>query len=296
VLLNFFSMCSPKQIMRIALAGGLLCGLLPCSNRTWASDDVVADDASSPPRASKLTIRELPPNADDAQSKTPVDQWLFQRSQAAGIRTNMEAAATRQLDELKRRCNLSDAQTKRLALAVERDVNQFLEDVERLRAGFPDSRALISEEMENEVMRLHAKFRAGGGSLCGPGSFFDKMLPRVLDDEQLASYRVIVDARLRERYLTAVDVALQDLEDRVPLDSRQHAAIRRSLVERSLPHASRKWKDLTPLVMFRLAQISADQLQPLFDDRHWTAFDRYRLPGRSYRDSLQLIGLLPENE
>jgi hypothetical protein len=291
-------MCSLKPILRIALAAGVFSGLPPWTARAWALDDVVVDrvDALPPPAENENLGRR---RGAKYEYPTPVDQWLFESDQADDIRANMEAAAVRQLGELKRGCLLSDAQVQRLSLAVQSDVNQFFDSVEHLREQFPQpqpDRNSITEEMQQDVMRLHMKFRAGGSGLCGPDSFLEKMLPRVLDDQQLASYRLDIDRRLRERYLSAVEVALQDLENRVPLDSRQHETIRRSLVDRSLPHVTRKWKDLTPLVMFRLAQIPADQLQPLFDDRHWTVFDRYRLPGGSYRNTLQLVGLLPQNE
>jgi hypothetical protein len=108
-------------------------------------------------------------------------------------------------------------------------------------------------------------------------------------------YRQVVDQRHRRRYLATIDVALQELEQRCPLDSRQHETIRRLLADKPCPAMLPDTRTIVALVMYRLSEVPAERLQPLFADHHWETFNQYRLGFQVNRQRLVQIGLL-DNE
>jgi hypothetical protein len=265
-----------------APAIAVACLVLGAERARGADDVVTADVAAAQPLAPNVAAKAKPREVGNA--------WLFSPVQTAAMRATWEPQLARQLAELRRCCNLSDTQAKKMALAMQRDVDQFFENVDRLRERFPDVDHADVEEVNREMYPL--QMRANTGELCGPDSFFEKTLPRVLDDEQLATYRAIVNERLRLRYLTAIDTGLLYVEERIFLDSRQHDTLRRLLAEQSLPRTVPSGRDRLTLIMYRISQLPEDQLKPLFDERHWKAFNDARMGFETNRDYLKQIGVL----
>ncbi|HEX4146597.1 MAG TPA: hypothetical protein VHY91_24055 [Pirellulales bacterium] len=221
-----------------------------------------------------------------------VDQWLFQRSQGDQKRMSWNATLARQLAELKQCGNLSDVQAQKMALAMQCDVEQFFSTVEQMRDRFPKADQGNNQEVQREMFPLQLKSQSG--ALCGPDSFYEKMLPRVLDAEQLAKYQAIVEQRRRERYRTAVDLGLLEIEDRLALNSHQHDALRQLLIELPMPHTVPTGWYMSTLIMYRLSQVPESQLKPLFDEKHWQAFNQDRMRYQGYRDYLRQMGALSD--
>ena len=160
---------------------------------------------------------------------------------------------------------------------MQSDVERFFADVDQLCAWYPTISQAQYQAVQHELTPL--QFKSQSGDLCGRGSFFEKMLPRVLDGEQLAKYQTLSDQRRRQRYLVSVEASLVDLDDRIGLNSKQHDAIRRLLIEQPVPRSVEmggQMGQLDLLIMYRLAKLSADKLEPLFDERQWKAFDQDR--------------------
>jgi hypothetical protein len=249
-------------------------------------DDVVVADAAAQPAAG---VHNAVWNVNQ-NNLTVVDQWLFQRDQTAEKRAGWESTLARQLAELNHCCDLSDVQTQKMAMAMRCDVEHFFANVDELRERFPKVDQAAMQEAQSAMFPLQMK--AQTGDLCGSESFFEKMLPRVLDDKQLVKYREIVDQRRRGRYLAAIDAGLLDVEDRVSLNSRQHDTIQRLLAEQPLPRAVPTGWYMTTLIMYRLSQLPQDKLKPLFNERHWDAFNQDRMRFQGYGQYLQQIGVL----
>jgi hypothetical protein len=267
---------------RVLLWWAVACLVLGAERARGADDVVVRDVAAAQPLAPNVAVK--------AEPLSVVDQWLFPEDQTAAKRATWEPQLAGQLAELRRCCNLSDAQAKKMALAMQRDVEQFFATVEQLRERFPDTDKADIEEVTREMYPL--QMRANTGELCGPDSFFEKTLPRVLDDEQLSTYRAIVNERLRGRYLAAIDASLLDVDESISLDSRQHDTLRRLLAEQSLPRTVPTGRNRIRLIMYRISQLPDDHLKPLFDERHWKAFNEDRIRFEDYRDYLKQIGVL----
>ena len=161
------------------------------AGRAHAVDDVVVADVVAQPAGGQNFVW------NNNQNLAVVDQWLFQRSQADEKRASWNATLARQLAELKQCCNLGDVPTKKLALAMQCDVEQFFITVDQMRERFPKADQKNMQEVQHELSPLQLKSQSG--DFCGPDSFFEKMLPRVLDHEQLVKYRAVVDQRRRQR-------------------------------------------------------------------------------------------------
>lgn len=257
------------------------------AGRARAVDDVVVADVAA--------AQAVPGNGNfvfnnNQNNQTPVDQWLFSRDQTDNKRSTWASLHARQLAELTRCCTLSEVQTKKLALAMTCDVERFFAEVDQMRERFPKADQKNMQEVQAAMSPMQMK--AQTGDLCGPDSFFEKMLPSVLDGEQLTTYRAMLSERQRQRYLTAVDIGLLDVEDRLALDSRQHDAIRRLLVEQPLPRSVPTGWYMTYLTMYRLSQLPEGQLKPLFEESHWNRFNQDRMRFSGYGQYLKQIGVL----
>jgi hypothetical protein len=261
--------------------------LVLAAGQAHAVDDVVVADAAAQPAAGGQNVGVWMNNQNNL---SVVDQWLFQRDQTTVKRLAWESTLARQLAELNHCCDLSEVQTQKMAMAMRCDVEHFFAHVDELRERFPKADQANMQEAQSAMFPLQMK--AQTGDLCGSESFFEKMLPRVLDDKQLVKYREIVDQRRRQRYLAAIDAGLLDVEDRVSLTSRQHDAIQRLLAEQSLPRAVPTGWYMTTLIMYRLSQLPQDQLKPLFNESHWDAFNQDRMRFQGYGQYLQQIGVL----
>jgi hypothetical protein len=319
-------MCSPKQIVRLTLAGSLLCVLLPCARRAGAADDIVVAEGTPGQPVARPPAMMINPNgvvvaanvngvmliegvnangvvnvngavvAANAKNNVlninnQVDSWFFPRNQAEARRAALESPLALRLAELRRCCNLSDAQTKKMALAVQYDLSRFFDAIDELRRRYIEL-GVFHQEIQQELIPLRAKYQTC--EVCGRDSFFEKTLTRLLDDEQLSRYRAVVDDRLRRRYSTIIDLVLQEFEQRCPLDSRQHETIRRLLAEGPLPSAMPDSRNMVTLVQYRLSQIPPDQLQPLFGEDRWIVFNYDCQRFAKNRDRLRQIGMLDE--
>jgi hypothetical protein len=269
----------------IALAACL--ALAPSLAR--AVDDVVVADLVAAQAAAPNGVFI---NNNNNNNLTVVDQWLFPNNQAAGKRTSWATTLGRQLAELKRCGDLSDAQSKKMALAMQCDVERFFAQVDQLRERFPKADQANMQEVQQEMFPLQLKSQTG--DLCGSDSFFEKMLPRVLDEKQLIKYREVLAERRQHRYLAAIDAGLLDVEDRVALNSQQHDAIQRLLAERPVPRTIPTGWYMTTLIMYRLSQLPPGQLRPLFDESHWNAFNQDRMRYNGYGQYLKQIGVLAD--
>ncbi|HEX4144948.1 MAG TPA: hypothetical protein VHY91_15695 [Pirellulales bacterium] len=278
-----------------------------------AADDVVADDAVARAVAQQgnavvvgangfvfaanVNVRGVAVaanagnNADNINKQ--VDQWFFPRGQVNQKRAALESPLALALAELHRACHLSDAQSKKLALAMEYDVTRFFDDVDALRRQFLRA-GVDNEQIRQDLAPLRMKLL--NGELCGPDSFFAKTVSRVLDGEQLSRYQTIVNQRQRRRYLTLIELALQELEQRCPLDDWQYETIRRLLADQPLPRVVIDDRNTVLLITYRLSRIPAEKLQPLFDAVAWEAFQWDRGRFATSGDRLKQMGLLEGEE
>ncbi|HTU24925.1 MAG TPA: hypothetical protein VMF30_05985 [Pirellulales bacterium] len=293
---------------RLALAASCL---LLAARAAHGADDVVVPDGANPliddganggngqrvvvAGGAGIAGNVVINNGNPVANQPIIDQWFFPRGHAAAKRGTMETTLSMQLAELDRCCHLSDVQSKKLSLAMDHDVTQFFDDVEELRKKYPMAAMNDQARLRRELFPLLLKSQTG--EVCGPGSFYEKALERLLDDEQKTNYRNALAERRRRRYVTGVEIALRDFEERNPFDARQHEAVRQLLVALPVPRAL-PGNSNPPLLlaMYRFSQLPSEQLEPLFSASDWPAINQARLRYAVYRENLQLSGLLNAGE
>ncbi len=219
------------------------------------------------------------------------DQWVFQGSNnAAAGKARLESSVKMKLAELRRVCDLTDAQSKKLTLAARGDMRQFFEEVEVVRKKFlkvrNDQNAF--NQIWQEINPLQRKQMAG---LFGDSSFFAKTVRNTLTREQQEKYQVVLNDRRRFRYQAAAEVALHNLSNTLGLRHDQHEAIFKLITEETQPPLSFGQYDQY-FVFYSLAKLPNAKLKPLLDDRQWKLLQPHLQQGRGMESTLMQQGMI----
>ncbi|MFM9962217.1 MAG: hypothetical protein ACKV2Q_13465 [Planctomycetaceae bacterium] len=219
------------------------------------------------------------------------DQWVFQGSNnAAAGKARIESSVKMKLAELRRVCDLTDAQSKKLTLAARGDMRQFFEEVEVVRKKFlkvrNDQNAF--NQIWQEIHPLQRKQQAG---LFGDSSFFAKTVRNTLTREQQEKYQVVLDDRRRFRYQASAEVALHNMSNSLGLRHDQHEALFKLIIEETQPPLSFGQYDQY-FVFFSLAKLPNAKLKPLLDDRQWKLLQPQLQQGRAMETTLMQQGMI----
>lgn len=196
------------------------------------------------------------------------DRWVFQGSRNIdGAREQLRSHVLLQLDELTRKCGLTESQREKLLLAARADEKRFFDAVEIVRKKFLEVRhdQNAFNAIWQDIQPLQQRQSVG---LFGASSFFGKTLRKTLNAEQVTQYGVIDEERRQFRWRAAVDVSLLTLEDAVPLQHAQRERVIELLLERTQPPRAFGQYDHY-VVRLRLSQLPERELRPLFDERQW---------------------------
>ncbi|MBC7821998.1 MAG: hypothetical protein IAG10_34365 [Planctomycetaceae bacterium] len=243
------------------------------------------EDDDDPPAAA------VPVNRGFFVQEENFDQWVFQGSvNAAAGKTRIQSSVTMKLAELRRVCDLTDAQSKKLSLAARGDMRQFFEDVEIVRQKFlkvrNDQNAF--NQIWQEINPLQQRQAAG---LFGDSSFFAKTVRNTLTREQHEKYQVVLDDRRRFRYQAAAELALHNISNTVALRHDQHEAIFKLIIEETQPPLTFGQYDQY-FVFYSLAKLPNAKLKPLLDDRQWKLLQPYLQQGRGMESTLMQRGMI----
>ncbi len=219
------------------------------------------------------------------------DQWIFQGSvNAAAGKARIESSVKMKLAELRRVCDLTDAQLKKLSLASRGDMRRFFDEVEIVRQKFlkvrNDQNAF--NQIWQEISPLQQQQAAG---LFGDSSFFTKTVRNTLTREQHTKYQVVLDDRRRFRYQAAAEVALHNLSNTLALRHDQHEAIFQLIIEETQPPLTFGQYDQY-FVFYSLAKLPNAKLKPLLDDRQWKLLQPQLQQGRGMESTLMQQGMI----
>jgi hypothetical protein len=266
--------------------GVFACCLLLQSVGLASDDDEVVEGPVGRPSQQQAALR-VPQMAD-------FDQQFFQGAgNASSAEQHLRSQIRLQIVELDRICQLDDAQKAKLELAARGDLRRFLEPVDVLRQKFnaarQDQNALnaIWQELHN----LQAKMFRG---LTGPGSLLTKTIPQTLTSEQTSKYDAVVSQRQVFRYRASIGVALHNVEATVALTHEQRERLTRLLLDLPPPHTFGQYDHY--LVLYRLANLPAEKIQPLLDERQWEAMKKHLDRYRGLRSFLIEQGLLSRED
>ena len=251
----------------------------------WASFAFADDDDDDPP------AKDAPVNRGFFVQEENFDQWIFQGSNNASAgKARIESSVKMKLAELRRVCNLTDAQSKKLSLAARGDMRQFFEDVEIVRQKFlkvrNDQNAF--NQIWQEINPLQQRQAAG---LFGDSSFFAKTVRNTLTREQHDKYRIVLDDRRRFRYQAAAELALHNMSNTVALRHDQHEAIFKLIIEETQPPLTFGQYDQY-FVFYSLAKLPNAKLKPLLDDRQWKLLQQHLQQGQGMEPTLMQQGMI----
>ena len=243
------------------------------------------EDDDDPPAAA------APANGGFFVQEANFDQWIFQGSNnAAAGKARIESSVKMKLAELRRVCNLTDAQSKKLTLASRGDMRRFFDEVEIVRQKFlkvrNDQNAF--NQIWQDISPLQQQQAAG---LFGDSSFFAKTVRNTLTREQNEKYQVVLDDRRRFRYQAAAEMALHNISNIVALRHDQHEAIFKLIIEETQPPLTFGQYDQY-FVFYSLAKLPNAKLKPLLDDRQWKLLQPQLQQGRGMELTLMQRGMI----
>ncbi|MDB5345908.1 MAG: hypothetical protein JWP89_4285 [Schlesneria sp.] len=219
------------------------------------------------------------------------DQWIFQGSGTATAgRARINSHLKLKLDELKKTCDLTELQRKKLALAAQGDMKRFFDQVEVLRKKFlavrNDQNAF--NELWQEIHPLQQKQQAG---LFNENSMFQKALRSTLNEEQQQRYQKVTDERRRFRYRASIQTSLVLISDTVALKDDQHKAIAKLLLEETaLP--LRFGQQDQQVVLYGLSKLPSAKLKAILTDRQWKLMQPQLTQGQAMEQFLAQNGFI----
>lgn len=201
-------------------------------------------------------------------------------------------------------CGLSDAQRRKLRLAMESDVRRFAEeiDVERrkyqgLEVNFGDQAGQRQwQQFQQDVQRCRNRLL----SIFDADSLLMKVLPTTLDADQQSRLTAETAARRALLWKGLVLVALLKFDDIMGLDQKQHDDLEKMLLEKQPPlriegFASRQNNNQhlhQMLVWLALAEIEPKQLRAGLSERQAAMVAQFAAQGKAMRSHVEAQGIL----
>lgn len=224
-----------------------------------------------------------------------------QAPQSSALMVARKAADVRlaQIDSV---CSLTDAQRRKLRLAMESDVRRLTEAIEAERRKYQGVEVSFADQagqkkwqqFQHDVQRCRERL----GGLFDADSLLTKVLPTTLDAEQNARLTAENAARRSARWRGLVAEAMHKFDDLLGLDQRQYDEIEKLLLEREpalrvdRPNARQDLNNQQMLVSLVLSEIDAQRLQGIVSGRQWQALAQFANQGKSMRSSIDAQGLL----
>jgi len=200
-------------------------------------------------------------------------------------------------------CGLSDAQRRKLRLAMESDIRRLAEeiDLERrkyqgLEVNFGDQAGQRQwQQFQQDVQRCRGRLQ----TIFDADSLLMKVLPTTLEPVQESRFTAEVAARRALLWKGLVMTALLKFDDIMGLGQKQHDDLERMLLERQPPlriegFANRQQNQHLHqmLVWMVLAEVDAKQLRAGLSDRQAALIAQFSAQGKAMRSHVEAQGLL----
>lgn len=212
----------------------------------------------------------------------------------------------KRLERIAASCELTDAQRRKLRLAMESDIRRFAAAVDASRAKYAGIRVNLNDQdgqkkwqqFQQDVQECRQLLRR----LFDSGSLFAATLPSTLDAGQVAGVEQEVAARRSFRWRTMVVSTLAKLDDMLGLTQAQHDL----LAEALLTHEpALRLDELSPeqdnahlqlnLVYMVLSGVDPGPLRKATSERQWRTLGLLMNQGKSMRSWIEQQGILESN-
>jgi hypothetical protein len=199
------------------------------------------------------------------------ERWVFnQYGSADAARQRFESILTLQIDDIDRACHLSAEQKKKLQLIGHGDIKRIFDGYEKAKQRF---KALNNDVQKlNEVMNEIRPLQMNGGPFEAE-SLFAKSLRHTLTGEQIPKFDVAAKERRAFRHRAQIELAVDLLEQTMPLRDAQRQDFIALLLKETKPTRYSGYYDFY-LMMYQLDRIPQDKLKPLFSAMQWKVLER----------------------
>lgn len=222
------------------------------------------------------------------------ESWVFQRdgSLSEGLRS-LEAEFDRVLSGVKSSADLSRLEEEQLKLAGKGDIKRFVDLVYQtyIHVGGRD----LSDELFNDAwektLPLQKKLNNG---LFEEGSLFQKVLMRVLSEEEKKAWNDARNERqIREKKIV-VDAFIARFERSVPLLQRQREKLQQVLISQT-PKIRNMDENGIYVIQYVFSKLDEDLCKELFDEEQFKLMSHIRREGNGMGHWLVEEGVLVED-
>lgn len=199
-------------------------------------------------------------------------------------------------------CDLTDAQRRKLRLAMESDVRRLAEAIDTERRKYQGVEVNFNDQDGQRVWQQFQQdvqlCRERVQGLFAAESLLTKVLPTTLDSEQFARLTAENAARRSCRWRGLVAAAMLRLDNLLGLDQRQYDEIEKLLLEREpalrvdRPVRHQDMHAQQMLVWLVLSEIDARRLQGIMSGRQWQALAQLANQGKAMQSYIEAQGLL----
>jgi hypothetical protein len=183
----------------------------------------------------------------------------------ADPRSHLEKLLELQLASLRKDCDLSDHQQKKLRLAGQGDIKRFLDRLQELAGGPGVPGHDVSDDVLGDLQALAPKLKAG---FFIEGSLFLKVLATTLSSDQLAQRVRGIQNRNARRYAEAVRQWIGPIGNMFDLRSKQSDELARLIIRETSPPLRFGQSDYT-MVMYQMAIVPEAQIRAVVTERQW---------------------------
>lgn len=232
---------------------------------------------------------------------TGADADQVPESSALMVARKLGDARLGQIDSV---CDLTEAQRRKLRLAMESDIRRLAEDIEVGRRKYQGLEVNLNDQegqrkwqqFQQDVQHYRQRLQ----SLFDAESLLTKVLPTTLDSEQYARFNAENAARRSGRWRGIVATAMLKFDNLLGLDQRQYDEIEKLLLEREpalrvdrpATHQDRNAQQM--LVGLVLSEIDAQRLQGIVSGRQWQLLAQIANQGKAMKSYIEAQGLLEQ--
>lgn len=199
-------------------------------------------------------------------------------------------------------CGLSEAQRRKLRLAMESDIRRLAEEIDAERRKYQGVEVNFADQdgqrrwqqFQQDVQRCRERLQ----TLLNTDSLFMKVLPTTLEPDQYARLTAETDARRATLWKGLVAAAMLKLNDLLGLDQGQFDALEKLLLDRQPPlrlegFASRQNQHAQQMLVFMvLSEIDGERLRTGVSERQGKMLAQFAAQGKAMRSFIEAQGLL----
>jgi hypothetical protein len=223
-----------------------------------------------------------------------LDSWIFNGAgTSAAARTRLGSQLTLQVEDIGRRCALTDPQRQKLLVAGHGDIKKFFDRVEAAKRKFEGVKNDQNKfnEIWQDIQPIQTAYTLG---VFNDGSLFSKTLKKALDTDQLAKNEAAERERTLYRYHARLDLAVEMLNSSVGFSTDQRNRLLK-LIDNEVRPPKRMGQNDYYAVLYLISRIPESKIKPIFNDHQWKMLDRSLTQAKGFEQWIKQSGFVPDD-